>query len=356
MTNHPSVASAPFGVLPSGDSVPIYTITNRHGLEVRAIPFGAVIVSIRTPDRDGAFADITLGFDSLAGYEENAPYFGALVGRYANRIARGRFTLDGTTYRLATNNGVNALHGGVRGFNKVLWQASPFEHDSSAGVEMRYTSPDGEEGYPGTLQVRVTYTLTDQDRLEVDYAATTDKATPVNLSQHSYFNLAGEGSGDVLRHVLTISADRFVPVDSTLIPTGELQPVQGTAFDFRTPTPIGARIEAADMQLADGHGYDHTFVLNRSDTGLVHAVHVAEPTSGRTLDVWTTEPGVQFYTGNFLDGTVQGKNGHAYVRRGGFCLETQHFPDSPNEPRFPPTILRPGEAFQSRTVFGFGKQ
>jgi aldose 1-epimerase len=350
------VTRAPFGTLPTGERVQAFTLTNARGMEMRVIDYGGIIVSLRTPDRAGNIADIVLGFDDLEGYVKSSPYFGAITGRYANRIAKGQFTLDGTTYRLAVNNGPNALHGGLKGFDKVVWQVEPSADTSGARLVLRYTSADGEEGYPGTLRATVTYTLTDRNELVVEYEATTDKPTPVNLTQHTYFNLAGEGSGTVLDHVVSIGADRYVPIDSTSIPTGDLPSVAGTPFDFRTPTPIGARIDQPDPQLTNGHGYDHTFVLNRAQgsTGLVHAAHVVEPISGRTLDVATTEPGVQFYTGNFLDGKVVGKNGHAYPRRGGFCLETHHFPDSPNKPQFPSTILRPGDTYHSRTVFTFG--
>jgi aldose 1-epimerase len=278
------------------------------------------------------------------------------VGRYANRIAKGRFILDGRAYRLATNNGPNHLHGGVRGFDKMVWSGEPFRNDSGSGVILTLRSPNGDEAYPGTLRVQVTYTLTDRNELAVDYFATTDRATPLNLSQHSYFNLAGDGRGDVLEHLLFINADRYTPVDSTLIPTGELAPVAGTPFDFRTPTPIGARIGQDHLQLRHGGGYDHNFVLNRLDEGLVHAVRVVEPLTGRTLDISTTEPGIQFYSGNFLDGSIRGKRGEIYGHRAGFCLETQHYPDSPNHPAFPSTILRPGEEYRSRTVFGYGRE
>ncbi|HEX5073967.1 MAG TPA: aldose epimerase family protein [Gemmatimonadaceae bacterium] len=350
------VTRAAYGTLPTGEQVHMFTMRNARGLEMRVIDFGGIIVSLRTPDRAGNLADIVLGMDDLEGYVKSSPYFGAITGRYANRIAKGQFTLDGTTYKLAVNNGPNALHGGLKGFDRVVWQTEPSADSGGARLVMRYTSADGEEGYPGTLHVTVTYTLTERNELAIEYRATTDKPTPINLTNHSYFNLAGEGSGTVLGQVLTINADRYVPVDTTFIPTGELASVAGTPFDFRTPTAIGARIGQPDQQLKNGHGYDHTFVLNRpaGDSGLVHAAHVVDPTSGRTLDVATTEPGVQFYTGNFLDGKVVGKNGHAYPQRGGFCLETHHFPDSPNKPQFPSTILRPGETFHSRTVFTFG--
>ncbi len=330
-----------------------FTLTNAHGIEVKVITYGGIITSIRTPDRSGKLDDIVLGFDSLAGYLGDSPYFGAIVGRYANRIADGQFTLDGTTYHLAKNNGPNSLHGGVRGFDKVVWSGEPFQTDSGVGVTLRYSSNDGEEGFPGTLLARVTYTLTPRDELVVDYEATSDKATPVNLSQHTYWNL--KGGGDVLDHVLTLNAAAFTPVDSTLIPTGAITPVAGTPFDFRTPAPIGARIAQDNTQLRYGRGYDHNWVLDRgSGPGLVHAARLVEPTSGRTLDISTTEPGVQFYSGNFLDGTIKGKGGRVYAYRSGLCLETQHFPDSPNHPNFPSTILRPGATYRSRTVFAFG--
>ena len=320
--------------------------------------YGGIITSIKTPDRAGRFADIVLGYNDLDGYLRNSPYFGAIVGRYANRIARGRFTLDGRTYTLAVNNGPNSLHGGLRGFDKVVWKAEPFQNQDGQGVALEYTSRDGEEGYPGTLHTRVTYTLTPDDRLIVDYQATTDKATAVNLSQHTYWSLAGGASRDILGHVLTINADAITPVDSTLIPTGEITPVDGTPFDFRTPTAIGARIDQRDnTQIRYGNGYDHNFVLTRGNSAadaLVHAARVVEPTTGRTLEIYSTEPGLQFYSGNFLDGSITGKGGHVYSFRYGLALETQHYPDSPNHPNFPSTILRPGEHYHSRTVFQFG--
>jgi len=350
-----TVVKAPFLTTLEGDTVHEITLRNANGVQVKAITFGAVITSILTPDADGNMADIVLGFDGLEGYETDSPYFGAIVGRYGNRIAGARFELDGEVYQLAANDGVNHLHGGTRGFDKVIWSAEPFAEDTAVGAVFRYTSPDGEEGYPGNLQVQVTYTLTDADELVVDYHATTDRATPVNLTQHSYFNLAGHDSGDVLDHELMVNADAFTPVDETLIPTGEIRPVEGTPFDFRTPTPIGGRIEADNQQIAYGGGYDHNFVLNRPDArSLVLAAEVFEPGSRRTLQVLTTEPGLQFYSGNFLDGTITGKGGAVYGYRNGFCLETQHYPDSPNHPDFPSTILRPGEEYTSRTVFRFG--
>jgi aldose 1-epimerase len=348
------VTRAPFGAAPDGQAVAAYTMTNAAGVQVRAIAYGAIITSLEVPDRSGKRADVVLGFDTLAGYLKDPPYFGAVVGRYGNRIAKGQFTLGGRTFKLATNDGPNHLHGGVRGFDKVIWAAAPVENASGVGVAFTRTSPDGEEGYPGNLKVTVTYTLTDRNELAIDYHAVTDQATPVNLTQHSYFNLAGEG--DVLGHELMLNADRYTPVDDTLIPTGELAPVQGTPFDFRTPAAIGARINADDQQLRRGRGYDHNWVLNRTGQGLQRAARVVEPKSGRTLEIATTEPGIQFYSGNFLNGTITGKGGRVYALRNGFCLETQHFPDSPNHPSFPSTILKPGEAYSSRTVLTFGVQ
>lgn len=348
------VTRAQWGAMPDGTPVELFTIRNANGIEVRAMTWGAIIVSLRTPDRDGRLDDVVLGFDAAAGYANNEPYFGAIVGRYANRIATGRFTLDGRTYQLATNNGPNHLHGGARGFDKHSWDGQPFENERGAGVVFSRVSPDGEEGYPGNLEVQVTYTLTDRNELAIDYEATTDKATPVNLTHHTYWNLAGQGSRDVLDHRLQIEADRYTPVDETLIPTGELAPVEGTPFDFRRSTAIGARIGREDPQLRNGRGYDHNWVLNSAAGSLRRAARVTEPTTGRTLEVATTEPGMQFYSGNFLDGTITGKQGRVYRQRYGFCLETQHFPDSPNRAAFPSTTLRPGDKYASRTVWTFG--
>ena len=350
------IAKSSFGALPDGTPVDLYTLHNKTGLEARIITYGGIIVSLQTGDRHGKLADIVLGFDSLAGYVRESPYFGALIGRYENRIARGRFTLDEKTYQLPINNPPNSLHGGDRGFDKVVWGARPFENVDGVGLVLNHVSPDGDQGYPGTVSVQVTYTLTDKDELMVEYHATTDKATPINLSQHSYFNLTGNARRNVLGHVLTLNADQYTPVDSTLIPTGEIAPVAGTPFDFREPMAIGARINADDEQIRRGRGYDHNMVLKRTGPGLVHAAHVLEPTSGRTMDVYTTEPGVQFYTGNFLDGTIHGKQGRVYDFRYAFCLETQHFPDSPNKPQFPSTILRPGQEWASKTVFVFRQE
>jgi aldose 1-epimerase len=344
------VQSKSFGTH-DGRPVTLYTLTNSHGLEVQAMNYGAIIVSIRVPDRKGEFADVVLGHEKLDGYTPNPPYLGALVGRYANRIANGKFTVDGKEYQLAKNDGPNTLHGGIKGFDKVMWEGEPLK--GKAGVALTYLSKDGDENFPGNLKVKVTYTLSDDNELHIDYEATTDKATPINLSQHSYFNLAGEGTGDILNHEVMLNADRFTPVDKTLIPTGELRPVKGTPFDFTTSTKVGARIDENYEQLVLGHGYDHNWVINRKGAGLELAARVYEPTSGRVLEVLTTQPGVQFYTGNFLDGTITGKQGHVYKHRYGLCLETQHFPDSPNHPDFPSAIVKPGETFRSKTVFKF---
>jgi aldose 1-epimerase len=357
-----AVRREPFGAAPDGAPVELFTFANAAGTEVRVMTWGAIIVSLRTRDRRGALGDIVLGHDDAAEYARSDAYFGAVVGRYGNRIADGRFRLDGASYQLTVNDGANHLHGGTRGFDKVHWRPEPFAYDDERGVTLFHRSPDGDQGYPGTLDARVTYTLTDGDTLVIDYEAKPDRATPVNLTQHSYFNLAGAGSGDVLAHDLTIHADRYTPVNAGLIPTGELALVADTPFDFRTPTPIGARVDADHPQLRIAGGYDHNFVLRRGagtdgDGGLlVHAARLSEPTSGRMLDVLTTEPGLQFYSGNFLDGTVRGKDGRVYPHRGGLCLETQHFPDSPNQPQFPSTVVHAGRSYLSRTVFAFGVQ
>jgi len=347
------LVQAPFGALPDARAVELYTLRNRAGMEARLMTYGATIVSLTVPDRQGGFDNVVLGHADLDGYLQASPYLGAVVGRYGNRIAKGRFTLDGATVQLTVNDGENHLHGGARGFDKVLWTANSTESNDGASVTLAYASPDGEEGYPGSLEARVTYALRDRNELRVDYHATTDRATPVNLTQHSYFNLAEAGRRDILDHELAIMADAFTPVDAGLIPTGEMTSVEGTPFDFRTPTAIGARIDGDHEQLLRGSGYDHNFVLTRSGEGLRLAARVFEPTTGRMLEILTTEPGIQFYSGNFLDGTITGATG-VLGHRSGFCLETQHYPDSPNQPSFPNAILRPGEEYRSTTIFAFG--
>jgi aldose 1-epimerase len=342
-----------FGTLPDGTPVDLYTVTNSHGIEIRATNYGGIVVSLRVPDKKGNLDDIALGFDDLKGYLANTPYFGAIIGRYGNRIANGKFALDGREYSLAKNNGPNSIHGGLNGFNKVVWHAEQFQTSAGVGLILTYTSKDGEEGYPGNLKTKVTYTLTDKNEWIIDYEAVTDKATPVNLTEHTYFNLAGEGTSDVLGHEMELKASRFTPVDQNLIPTGELRAVKGTPLDFTQSTAIGARIDSDYEQLRLGHGYDHNFVVDAAakNSDPVLAARVKDPTSGRVLEVYTTQPGIQFYTGNFLDGTITGKKGHVYKQHYGFCLETQHFPDSPNHPEFPTTILKPGQTYQSRTIY-----
>lgn len=340
-----------FGRLPDGTAVSIWTLANPAGTRVRLIDFGAAIVSIHVPDREGRLADVVLGFETLDGYLGHRGCLGAVVGRFANRIANARFTLDGRDYHLRPRGSGHHLHGGPEGFDRVAWHGEWIRPGRSARFSR--SSPDGEEGYPGRCDVAVTYSLGDDATLTVDYAATSDAPTPINLSQHTYFNLAGHDRGSILDHELTLRASQFTPVDDTLIPTGELRRVDGTAFDFRQPVRIGARIESGEEQIRRAGGYDHNFVIDRSAAGLELAARARDPQSGRVLDVFTTEPGVQFYTGNFLDGSQVGKGGYAYERRSGFCLETQHFPDSPNQPSFPDTILRPGGRFSSTTVFAF---
>ena len=329
----------------------IYTLSNRNRVEARITNYGGIIMSLRVPDRNGNLADVVLGFDSLAEYLANpSPHFGALIGRYANRIAQGCFQLDGIEYRLDRNDGQDTLHGGASGFDKKVW--TPRELPDG-GLELQYRSEDGESGFPGNLIVTATYHLTEGNELRIDYGATTDKNTVINLTNHSYFNLKGAGSGDILAHLVTLHADRFTPIDSVLIPTGELRPVAGTPFDFRNPTAIGLRIGQKDEQLRLGNGFDHNWVLSGRGNGLALAARVEEPESGRILEVHTTEPGVQFYTANFLDGTIRGKGDKVYARRSALCLETQHFPDSPNHKDFPSTTLKPGDRFQSTTVYRF---
>ncbi|MDA0378630.1 MAG: galactose mutarotase [Bacteroidetes bacterium] len=347
------IQSRSFGTLPDGRDVTIYKVTSPTGMVMEVTNYGGIITRLTAPDRDGKFDDIVLGYDNLEGYLEETPYFGAIIGRYGNRIARGQFTLDGETYTLAQNNGENHLHGGIQGFDKVLWNAEPFSMGNEYGIVFTYESPDGEEGYPGTLSARVTYLLTADNRVIFSYQATTDKATPVNLTQHSYFNLAGPSSDSILDHELMLAADHFTPIDAGLIPTGEIRAVTGTPFDFTTATPIGERINADDEQIAFGLGYDHNWVVSDMTSSMRLAARVHEPTSGRVMEVLTEEPGIQFYAGNFLDGTITGKGGNVYEYRSGFCLETQHFPDSPNQSTFPSTILRPGETYQTRTIYAF---
>lgn len=339
----------PFGPAVDGKPVERFTLTNAAGVRVHLSSLGATLQSFETPDRQGAMRDILLGHDTPEGWAAPGPFFGVIVGRYGNRIAAGRFALDGKVYSLAKNNGPNHLHGGNKGFDKAVWTPAVLAAADGQSVRFEHVSPDGDEGYPGTLRATVTYTLTDANELRIHYVATTDKATVVNLTNHAYFNLGS--SADILGHELWLDADRFTPVDAGLIPTGELRPVDGTPFDFRTPTVIGARIDQADEQLKRGNGYDHNFVLNHAAGQLAVAARVSDPASGRQLEVRTTEPGVQFYTGNFLDGSVIGKGGVRYGRRAGFCLETQHFPDSPNHPSFPSTLLRPGQTYDTTTVF-----
>jgi aldose 1-epimerase len=348
-----SIIERPFGTMPDGRDVDLYVLTNDHGMQASVTTYGGIVTSLAAPDWHGEFTDVVLGFDALEGYLAGHPYFGAIIGRYCNRIGHGTFTLDGREYVLARNSGGNHLHGGVTGFDKRLWQAAARATDAGPQLRLGYVSVDGEEGYPGRLDVAVTYTLTNDNELRIDSRATTDSPTHVNLTTHSYFNLAGAGGGDILDHIVTINADRFTPVDDGLIPTGEMRDVAATPMDFRNPVAIGARIDDDDQQLRFGHGYDHNWVLNTAGTDLSFAARVSKPTIGRVLEVFTTEPGVQFYTGNFLDGSLIGKADTVFRRRCAFCLETQHFPDSPNRPEFPTTVLRPGEVYETTTVYRF---
>jgi aldose 1-epimerase len=345
------ITQAPFGRAPDGSPVEIFTLRKPGGIEARICTYGGILVSLKVPDRDGHLDDVVLGYDHLEGYLTLSPYFGAVVGRYANRIAKGAFALEGVTYALAANNGPNSLHGGRKGFDKVVWQAAHTGTASAPTLTLQYLSKDGEEGYPGNLSVTAVYSLTGDDGLRLNLTATTDKTTIVNLSQHTYFNLAGKG--DILGHQVYIDADRFTPVDGTLIPTGELRPVEGTPFDFRQPAAIGARIEQDDEQLLHGRGYDHNFVLNHPIGRLDVIARVTEPATGRVLEVLTTEPGVQLYSGNYLNGAIKGKGGQVYGKRAGFCLEAQHFPDSPNHAAFPSTTLKPGEVYQNTIIYRF---
>jgi len=344
-----------FGLLPDGQKAALYTLIN-NGLKTTITNYGGIVVSLYTPDRDGKFGDIVLGFDTLREYVEHNPFFGCLIGRYGNRIGGARFTLDGIEYTLAQNNGPNHLHGGRKGFDKKLWAAQAVELPDGPALKLWYASPDGEEGYPGTLSVEVVYTLTDDNALRIEYQATTDKPTIVNLTNHSYFNLSAGAVDTILDHELTLYADRFTPVDATLIPTGELRPVDNTPLDFRVATRIGTRIDTDNEQLRFGGGYDHNWVINGTMGQLRPAARVYEPTSGRVMEVLTTEPGIQFYSGNMMPPSMTGKGGQTYHRRGGLCLETQHYPDSPNKPHFPTTTLRPGEVYQTTTVYRFSVQ
>lgn len=340
-----------FGQTGDGSPVDIYTLTNLSGMQVKITNYGGAIVSILAPDKGGNLGEVTLGFDNLNQYLAGCPYFGCIVGRYANRIARGRFTLNNVEYSLAQNNGDNHLHGGIVGFDKVVWQAEEFSGDEGVGLILTYQSVDGEENYPGTLAVTVLYTLTDDNELKIDYSATTDADTIINLTNHTYFNLAG--SGHILDHQMYLNADKFTPIDATLIPTGELRCVKDTPLDFTTPTVIGDRIEQNDEQLNFAGGYDHNWVINQSDDALTLAARVFEPVTGRILETYTTQPGIQFYSGNFLTGSTTGPDDRVYHKRAGFCLETQHFPDSPNKPEFPSTVLKPGEEYRQTTVYKF---
>ncbi|OAM90322.1 galactose mutarotase [Termitidicoccus mucosus] len=357
----PAITMTAFGALPDGRAAQLYTLTNSQGAQVAITNYGGIVVRIVVPDRGGSMADIALGYENAGKYAAGSPYFGALIGRYGNRIAHGRFTLDGKTYKLATNNDPGGipctLHGGNVGFDKVLWSATPLMEKDAAGLRLHYVSTDGEEGFPGNLDVTVTYWFNNANELRLEYSATTDKATPVNLTNHSYFNLAGEGGDTILSHILTLNASKYTPVDKGLIPTGEIVPVAGTPFDFTTPHAIGERIDAANEQLMFGNGYDHNFVVDRDSPkrsgDLVKAAEVYEPMTGRAMEILTQEPGIQFYCGNFLDGSNIGKSNKPYTYRTAFALETQHFPDSPNRPNFPNTILRPGQRYETVTIYRF---
>jgi len=349
-----TVEKRPFGKAQDGTPIDEYILTNAGKMQVGVITYGGIITTINVPDRDGNVENVVLGFSKLDDYLTKNPYFGTITGRYANRIAKAKFTLDGKEYSLAANNGPNSLHGGAKGFDKQVWQAKEVKAEKGVAVELSYVSPDGDEGYPGKLDVAVLYTLTDANELRIDYTATTDKPTVVNLTSHSYFNLAGNGSGSILDHELTINADRYTPVDETLIPTGELASVESTPFDFRQPQVIGARIRDSHPQIVYGRGYDHNWVLNRPNDGsLVLAATLHDMKSGRIMEIHTTEPGIQFYAGNFLDGTLMGSADKIYRQSDGLCLETQHFPDSPNKPDFPTTVLKPGETYKTTTVHRF---
>ena len=347
------ITKSSFGFIPDGKEVELFTIVNSHGLKMTVMTYGATVVSLEVPDRNGKLMDVVLGYDSLSGYIRNSPYFGATVGRYANRIAKGRFALYGTVYKLAVNNGVNALHGGVKGFDKVVWNADVIEEDGATGIILTYLSKNKEEGYPGDLQCEARYFLNDNNEMVVKYKASAITPTPVNITNHSYFNLAGQGNGNILNHELTIIADNYTPVDSTLIPTGEIRKVEGTPFDFTNPHKVGERINADDIQLKFGNGYDHNFALNKSSRKLTFAARLYESTTGIEMELYTTEMGLQFYTGNFLDGTIIGKEGGKYNFRYALCLEPQFFPDSPNQKSFPDCILKPGMPYEHKSVYRF---
>ncbi len=347
------IQKTPFGTTADGKLVDLYVMTTSRGVEAAITNYGGTVVRLKVPDRSGKIADVALGFDDLKGYLQTEPYFGALIGRYANRIAKGHFKLDGKDYQVPVNDGANALHGGLKGFDKVIWSAKTSSGPKGGALELIYLSKNGEEGYPGNLTAKVVYTLTDSGEMRIDYTATTDKDTVINLTNHSYFNLAGAGSGDILKHQVRLYASRYTPVDSGLIPTGELRSVKGTPFDFLQAHEVGERIGANDEQLKLGKGYDHNWVLNSDSGTLAKAAEIYEPTSGRVLEVWTTQPGIQFYTGNFLDGTLVGKGGHKYAFRNGLALETQHFPDSPNQPTFPGVVLKPNQTYHQVTVWKF---
>lgn len=350
----PMIEKADFGKTPEGESVEIYTLVNRNGIQAKVMTYGAIITELQVPDRQGRFADVALGFDNLDAYLKGHPFFGAATGRYANRIGKARFMLNGTEYKLAANNGPNCLHGGIKGIDKKVWKAREVSGNAGPAVEMTYVSPDGEEGFPGNLSIRIVYTLTQADELRIDYEATTDKDTVVNLTNHSYFNLAGEGEPSVLTHVVKLNADRYTPFDETSIPLGDVVKVQGTPFDFTTPVAIGARWSELKGTPV---GYDNNFVISQvRPNEMTWCAEVHEPKSGRKMTIFTTEPGVQFYTGNFLDGSLVGKSKRPYPKNSGFCLETQHFPDSPNKPQFPTTVLKPGQVFRSSTVHKFSVQ
>ena len=340
-----------FGETMDGTDVDQFILSNNNGMEIRIITYGGVITSWTAPDKNGNYKDIVLGYNTLAEYEAETPYFGALIGRYGNRIAKGKFSLDDQEYTLAVNNGVNHLHGGLKGFDKVIWDAKTIVSDSTVSLELSYLSKDMEEGYPGNLETKVTYTLNNKDELSVNYEATTDKPTIVNLTQHSYFNLTADFNQDILGHELVINADSFLPIDNTLIPTGEFRDVTGTPFDFKTSKAIGIHIDNENIQLKNGLGYDHCWVLNDQNTGVRFVASAYEPVSERLLEVFSDEPGIQFYSGNFLDGTLPSKNNGVYQHRTGFCLETQHYPDSPNQKNFPSVRINPGEKYNSKTVF-----